>query len=300
MDPVSDELKRLVDRWTARNSGSTTAVPGLDLHREEVTQPPSRYTREAAVCLIVQGSKRVLVGSQVFTYDANHYLLVTVDLPVVAQVLEASPEKPYLSLTLRLDQRVMADLLVNPDLPALKPTTKARTIQVSPLTRPLVNAFERLVGLLDHPADLPILSPLIQREICYHLLRGPMGPDLRHLVTHGTPAAQVSRTLDWLKKNFARPVKVDELAALSQMSPTAFHHHFRLLTAMSPLQYQKWLRLQEARRLMLAEHLEASQAAYQVGYESPSQFSREYRRLFEAPPTQDIRALRAAPLGPGC
>ena len=287
------DLKEKVERWTATSHGATP-VPGLSLYREPSPGDPHRYTREAALCLIVQGSKRVIVGSEVYTYDEDHYLLVTVDLPVVAQILEASPDRPYLSLTLKLDQRLIAELMVNQDLPPLRPSHRGRSILVSPLTQALREPVERLLDLFEEPPSIPILSPLIQKEITYRLLMGDMGPDLRLLASAGSPSSHIGRAVEWLKKNYNQSFHVEDLAASSQMSTTAFHHHFRQLTSMSPVQYQKWLRLQEARRLMLADHFDAARAAYQVGYESPSQFSREYRRLFDAPPSQDVKSLRGA------
>ena len=163
---------------------------------------------------------------------------------------------------------------------------------VSEVSLPLLNAFQRLIDLLDQPEDIPILAPLIQREILYRLLMGEQGPRLRQMGAAGSQSHQIARAIDWLKANFSQPLRVDDLAAHARMSTSAFHHHFRALTAMSPLQFQKWLRLHEARRLMLTEHLDAATAAFQVGYESPSQFSREYNRLFGAPPLRDITSLR--------
>jgi AraC-like DNA-binding protein len=288
-------LKSRVDQWTKHTSHLATAISGLDLYREERRNEPHRYTRESAVCLIAQGSKRVVMGSEAFLYDESHYLLASMDVPVVAQILEASPERPYLSLTLMLDLRILSELIVCGDLPPARPKV-TKSLLVCKHSLPLIQAFLRLIDLQNEPESIPILAPLIKKEIFFRLLTGEMGAPLRLVASSGTPSAQIGLAIEWLKKNYNQPLRVDDLASYSQMSTTAFHKHFRQLTAMSPLQYQKWLRLQEARRLMLADHFDAAQAAYQVGYESPSQFSREYRRLFETPPSQDIKILRQAPV----
>jgi len=226
-------------------------------------------------------------------YDAHHFLITSVDLPVVAQVIEASKKKPYLGLVLELDQRAISQLMVDSHLPLPRVQPAAsRGMAVSEVSLPLLNAFQRLLDLLDEPVSIPILAPLIQREILYRLLVGEQGPRLRQIGAAGSQSHQIARAIDWLKGNFTKPLRIDDLAASAQMSTSTFHHHFRALTAMSPLQFQKWLRLHEARRLMLVEHQDASSAAFQVGYESPSQFSREYSRLFGKPPLRDITNLR--------
>jgi len=288
-------LTSRVDRWTRNTAHLESAIPGLDLYRVETRKKPTRYMREPAVCLIAQGSKRVILGSEVYVYDESHYLLASMNVPVIAQILEASPERPYLSLTLKLDLRVISELIVSGDLPPSR-TAVGKSLLVCRHSLPLVQALLRLIDLQDEPESIPILAPLIQKEIFYRLLTGEMGPHLRLAASSGTPSAQIGLAIEWFKKNYAQPLRVDDLAAYSRMSATAFHAHFRKLTAMSPLQYQKWLRLQEARRLMLAERMDVAQAAYQVGYASPSQFSREYRRLFEISPSQDAKILRQAPV----
>ena len=214
------------------------------------------------------------------------------DLPIVAQILEASSEKPYLGLMLKLNQREIAQLVVDSNLPLPRKQQASRGMSVSKVSLPLINAFLRLTDLLDEPDDIPILSPLIQREIIYRLLVGEQGVRLRQNAATGSRSHQIGRAIDWLKDNFNRQLRVDDLAAFAGMSTSGFHHHFRSLTAMSPLQFQKRLRLNEARQLMLTNNLDASDAAFQVGYESPSQFSREYSRLFGAPPLRDITNLR--------
>lgn len=285
-------LAERIARWTAAQDHLVTAIPALSLRRFEAPTEPTSYMHEPSLCLIAQGAKRVLLGEDVYVYDANHFLITSVDLPVVAQVLAASREKPYLGLMLKLDQRAIAQMMVDSSLPLPRPQPASRGMAVGEVSLPLLNAFQRLLDLLDTPEDIPILAPLIQREILYRLLVGDQGLRLRQIAAAGSHSHQIARAIDWLKGNFTRPLRVDDLAAYARMSTSTFHHHFRALTAMSPLQFQKWQRLHEARRLMLTEHLDAATAAFQVGYESPSQFSREYNRLFGAPPLRDITKLR--------
>lgn len=291
LEIAQTELAKRIARWMRENNRLTTAIPSLTLHRWETPTEPTSYTLPPSLCLIAQGSKRVILGEDVYVYDANHFLVTSVDLPVVAQIIEASREKPYLGLTLELDLRTIAQLMVdsNPSLPRT-PRPK-RAMAVSELPLPLFNAFQRLIDLLDEPEDVPILAPLIQREIFYRLLVGEQGPRLRQIVTAGSHSHQIARAIDWLKDNFKEPLRVDNLAAYIGMSTSSFHHHFRLLTGMSPLQFQKRLRLNEARQLMLTKRMDAATASFHVGYESPSQFSREYSRLFGAPPLRDVKNL---------
>jgi AraC-like DNA-binding protein len=234
-----------------------------------------------SICLIGQGRKRLFLGEDSYAYDAHRFLITSVDLPVVAQIIEASREKPYLGLTMELDLRMIARLMLDHDMPSSRPSKDRLGIAVSKVSMPL----------LEHPGDIPALAPLVQQEILYRLLRGEQGPRLRQITSIGNHGYQIARAIDWLKENFSKPVKVEELAGKAGLSVSAFHNHFRSMTAMSPLQFQKRMRLNEARRLMLAEHLDASRAAFEVGYESPSQFSREYSRLFGAPPMRDIKNL---------
>ena len=224
-------------------------------------------------------------------------MIASVDLPTVVQIIKASREKPYLGLVLKLDQREMSQLMVDSNLPPPRPQQSSRGMATGEVTLPLVTAFQRLIDLLAEPKDIPILAPIIQREIIYRLLVGDQGARLRQIASAGSQSHQIARAIDWLKSNFTRPLRIDDLAKQVNMSTSTFHHHFRALTAMNPLQYQKWLRLNEARQLMLAERMDATTAAFQVGYESPSQLSREYTRLFGAPPLRDITNLRQLAAG---
>ena len=232
-------------------------------------------------------------------YDAHRFLVTSVDLPVVTQVIEASADRPYLGLTLEFDLRLIAQLMVGQDMPSGRPGAERAGVAVSAISASLLDGFNRLLDLLGTPDDIPALAPLVKQEIFYRLLRGEQGPRLRQIVTADNHGYQIARAIDWLRDHFSQPIRVEDLASRAGLSPSAFHSHFRALTAMSPLQYQKRMRLNEARRLMLTEHVDASGAAFRVGYESPSQFSREYSRQFGAPPMRDIKSLIHAPLASG-
>jgi AraC-like DNA-binding protein len=287
-----EALGEKVARRTEHDNAVETAIPGLSLFRYAAPSEPVSYMHEPSICLIAQGAKRVFLGEEEYVYDENHFLITSVGLPIVAQIIQASPDKPYLGIVLRLDLRELSQLMVDSSLPVSRLQQSERGMTVGKLSVPLLNAFERLIDLLDGPSDIPVLAPLVQREILYRILMSDQGPRLRQIATAGSHSHQIARTLDWLRENFSKPLKVDELASSAGMSTSTFHHHFRTMTAMSPLQYQKWIRLHEARRLMLTEHQDATSAAFQVGYESPSQFSREYSRLFGAPPLRDIKKLQ--------
>ena len=287
-----EALGKSIARWTDQGDPLVTAIPGLSLYqRIEPTQPASGMY-EPSLCLIAQGAKRVLLGDDAYVYDANHFLITSVGLPTVWQIIEASREKPCLGLVLKLDQREISQLMVDSHLPPPRAQQSSRGMATGEVTLPLLTAFQRLLDLLAEPQDIPILAPIIQREISYRLLVGDQGARLRQMASAGSQSHQIARAIDWLQGNFTRPLRIDDLATQVNMSTSTFHHHFRALTAMSPLQYQKWLRLNEARRLMLTERLDAASAAFKVGYESSSQFSREYSRLFGAPPLRDITSLR--------
>jgi AraC-like DNA-binding protein len=292
MEVALEALGISIARWTDKGDQLVTAIPGLSLWRRiEPTQPASGMY-EPSICLIAQGAKRLLLGDDTYVYDAHHFLITSVDLPTVWQITEASREKPCLGLRLKLDQREISQLMVDSNLPPPRVQQSSRGMATGEVTLPLLTAFQRLIDLLAEPKDIPILAPIIQREISYRLLVGDQGARLRQMASAGSQSHQIARAIDWLKGNFTRPLRIDDLATQVNMSTSTFHHHFRALTAMSPLQYQKRLRLNDARRLMLTERLDATAAAFQVGYESPSQFSREYSRLFGAPPLRDITSLR--------
>ena len=292
MEITLNALKKSIARWTDKGGLIETAIPGLSLYRLDEPTPPTSIMYQPRICMVAQGAKRVLLGDDTYVYDEHHLLIASVDLPTVVQIIKASRKKPYLGLVLKLDQREISQLMVDSNLPLPRPQQSSRGMATCEVTLPLLNAFQRLMDLLAEPKDIPILAPIIQREIVYRLLVGDQGSHLRQIASAGSQSQQIARAIDWLKDNFTQPLRIDDLATQVNMSTSTFHHHFRALTAMSPLQYQKWLRLYEARRLMLTEHQDAATAAFQVGYESPSQFSREYKRLFGAPPLRDITKLR--------
>ena len=292
MEQELDALRREIARLTESREDPTTAVPGLSMYR--LPQPIEAVVgmHEPSVCIIAQGAKRVMLGEDAYAYDPYHYLLTSIHVPTVVQVQEASPEKPYMGITLTLDLREVSQMMVDSNLPAPRSQKSSRGMATGEMTPALVDAFKRLVGLLDDEESIPIMAQTIQREILYRLLVGDQGACLRQIAATGSQSQQIAQAIEWLKENYLEPLHVEELASRTGMSTSTFHHHFRTMTASSPLQYQKRLRLQEARRLMLMERIDAASAAFHVGYESPSQFSREYSRLFGAPPVKDISAMR--------
>jgi len=285
-------LAASIARWTEKGDRPVTEIRGMSLIRRDKPTQPICAMYEPGICLAVQGAKRVLLGHESYEYGARRYLLTSVDIPSIVQIVQASRTKPYLGLMLKFDLREISQLMVDSNLPPPVHQPSRRGLATGELTSPLIAAFQRLIDVLDEPRDIPILAPIIQREIYYRLLVGDQGGQLRQITAVGSRSHRIARAISWLKKNFARPLRIDDLAAHVNMSKSMFHHHFRAVTALSPLQYQKWLRLNEARRLMLTERFDAATAALQVGYESASQFSREYGRLFGAPPLRDIKGLK--------
>lgn len=286
------ELSEIIGRWTVGKEDVETAIPDILLFRRESKTDPITCLIEPSIVFVTQGVKQMLVGERSFVYDADRFLVASLDLPGSSQVLEASPEIPCLGLVYRLDLRVITELSGQINIPPSEDRAMEASAAISSMTPALLEPFGRLLALLEEPASIPVLAPLIQREIHYRLLMSDVAPRLLRMVAVGSQSHRIARAIDWLKSNYARQLRVEDLAAEVRMSPSSLHHHFRQLTEMSPLQYQKWLRLNEARRLMLNEHLDAAGAAFNVGYESPSQFSREYSRLFGAPPKRDIEGMR--------
>jgi AraC-like DNA-binding protein len=285
------KLATAVERQTATDGAYDTAVPALRLSRFSAPSDLVALVYEPSLCVVAQGAKEVLLADETYRLDPAQFLLVSVDLPVAARVVEASPDRPYLAVRIALDPAVVGELLADGTAaPPLGPP--ARALAVTPVESSLLDAVSRLLALLDSPQDVGPLAPLVLREITYRVLAGPQGARLRQIAEAGATAHRIARAIRWLRDHFAHPLRIESLAKHVRMSPSAFHLHFKGVTALSPLQYQKRLRLQEARRLMLGEGLDAAEAAFRVGYQSPSQFSREYRRLFGAPPRQDVAALK--------
>ncbi|EGR9012421.1 AraC family transcriptional regulator [Vibrio parahaemolyticus] len=289
---ATQKLAKLIDRWTGDANQYDTPISGLRFSRWTTPTPPTSYTHNPSICLIAQGRKRVLLGEESFIYDANHFLISSVDLPIIANIIEASEEQPYLGLIVELDLTEISQLIIDSELAFTQSKEAQKGIAVGELSESLLGAFVRLAELLDEGQNIKILAPIIKREIFYRLLMSEQGTRLHQIVTAGSHSHQIAKAIDWLKNNFVKPLSVGDLASYTGMSKSSFYTHFRSMTSMTPLQFQKKLRLSEARRLMLTENLDAMAATFKVGYESPSQFSREYSRLFGAPPSKDIKSLR--------
>ncbi|CAI2335673.1 helix-turn-helix domain-containing protein [Vibrio parahaemolyticus] len=289
---ATQKLAKLIDRWTGDANQYDTPISGLRFSRWTTPTPPTSYTHNPSICLIAQGRKRVLLGEESFIYDANHFLISSVDLPIIANIIEASEEQPYLGLIMELDLTEISQLIIDSELAFTQAKEAQKGIAVGELSESLLDAFVRLAELLDEGQNIKILAPIIKREIFYRLLMSEQGTRLHQIVTAGSHSHQIAKAIDWLKNNFVKPLSVGDLASYTGMSKSSFYTHFRSMTSMTPLQFQKKLRLSEARRLMLTENLDAMAATFKVGYESPSQFSREYSRLFGAPPSKDIKSLR--------
>ncbi|MDC0723147.1 AraC family transcriptional regulator [Nannocystis bainbridge] len=290
--PAAAELAAHLQRHTPGDGVHATALPRVSLIRAARPGEPLVLLHEPALCVVAQGTKRVHLADEVHVYDASRFLVVTVDLPVTGQVVEASPAAPYLCLRLDLDPAELAQLLLELGPPPPAQPRPGRGLYLSAMTPAMLDAVLRLVRLLDVPEDIAVLAPLAVRELTYRLLKSDEGWRLRQIAAGDGQARRIARAIDWLKQHYAEPLRIDEFARELHMSASSLHHHFKAVTAMSPLQYQKQLRLQEARRLMFSEALDATSAAFRVGYESASQFSREYTRLFGDPPARDLRRLR--------
>jgi AraC-like DNA-binding protein len=287
------ELARRIASLVGAAENKATDVPGLTLHRRTAPTAPCSMTYQPSVTVIAQGRKRVELGAKTYIYDASRYLLTAVDLPVVSRVAEASEQRPCLAMALRLEMAIIRELVSREEIQAAGPPDSP-AIGTAETTVEFLGACCRLLDLLDAPADIPVLSGLIVREIVYRILTGPQGARLRAIATLGDQSHRTAKAIAWIRANYTRPLRVEDLADIAGMGVSTLHHHFRAMTAMSPLQYQKQLRLQAARGRMLMDGLDAASAAFEVGYESASQFNREYSRLFGKPPMRDVRALRSA------
>lgn len=277
----------------ARSAGEhATPITGLTLYRRTDTTPCYPATYEPSFNVFVQGQKRIMLGSTTYLCDGSTFLLSSLDLPVVSQIVQASETVPLLSMLLKLDLAAVREILNHAEFQSQNGSSEARGIAVGRTTVDLLKPCSRLLDLLDAPEDIPFLSSLIQREIVYRLLRGPQGARLRAIATLGDQSHRTAKAIAWLRANYRKPLRLEELAEVAQMGMSTLHHHFRALTGMSPLQYQKQLRLVAARERMLIEGLDAASAAFEVGYESPSQFNREYKRFFGQPPIRDIKTRR--------
>ena len=290
---VKTNREELIERirQTVSEDAAKEVFPGFFLARSSRTSESLHTVYKPAFCFIAQGRKRALLAEEVFRYDPGHYLLFTVDLPLIFQIEKATPDEPYLGLRLDLDPSLVASVLMEADIKIKKGDASAKAMDVQAIDANLLDAVVRLVRLAEEPASIHVLAPLIVKEIIYRLLAGGQGARLGHLLPAGD-TRRISRAIGHLREHFDEPLKIDDIARELGMSVSGFHHHFKSVTAMSPLQFQKQIRLQEARRLMLGEDVDAASAGFRVGYEDPSYFSRDYKKLFGSPPQRDIVSLR--------
>lgn len=290
---IADQ-QELADRIAAAlpQDGTIEVQPGLHYRRHSGPTEPVYASAQPSFCVIAQGSKDITLGDDTFRYDSAHYLITTMELPLSGQVIEATPEQPYLSFRLELDPSVVTSVMVESGFLQPQGDGNVKAVDVSPLDAELLDATLRLVRLTGKPNEFRILAPLTVREITYRLLIGAQGNRLRHLAKFGGHAHRMARAIQLIRTNFDKPLRIDDLARELSMSVSGFHAHFKTITAMSPLQFQKQIRLQEARRLMLNEDYDAAQAGFRVGYDDASHFSREYKRYFGNPPMHDVEQLR--------
>ncbi|GCE03927.1 AraC family transcriptional regulator [Dictyobacter aurantiacus] len=285
-------LAQVVERFAKQDGMHETAIPALRIVRMSQISGPIHTVYEPTLCIVAQGSKVVTLGQESYRYDVTNYLVASVQLPVIGQVVEASSETPYLCLYLRFDMDQILDVLQASDQPVKPGSESGRGLVISRMNETLYDAALRLVRLLDAPQDIPVLAPYAVREIIYRVLHNEQGDVIKQFALRGSHAHRIGKVMKRLRHDFALPLHIEELAAEAQMSASSLYYYFKEVTGMSPIQYQKQFRLREARRLLLSAQLEAADAAFQVGYESPSHFSREYARMFGLPPIRDIQRLR--------
>ena len=294
-DPRSETNKKELVEILARrctNEGANNMAEGLNFYRHSGPTQPFHGLYSPSMCIIAQGAKEVLLGEEVFRYDPAHFLLCSLDVPVVSQVVDATSQRPYLGLKLDLDPTLIASVSVEAGVSPGRSDFSVKSIAVGKLQGDLLDAFVRLFRLLDNPDDYRMISPLVIREIIYRLLISDQGPRLRQMAVFGGHTNRITKAVQTLRNKFSESLSIEDLARDLGMSVSSFHQHFKTATSMSPLQFQKLLRLQEARRLLLTEDLDASSAAVRVGYDDASQFTREYKRLFGDPPMRDVARFR--------
>ncbi len=297
-DQLAEILLRYTDSRLGEESPFRTAIDGLVILRSDHPKPPTHMISRPAMCIVAQGAKWAMFGGNRLEYRAGQALVVGVETPSIGRVFEASPGEPCLVLAFELDLAIMRSVAEGLDTPPRISGEQGRGVFVTDFQGPLADCALRLVRLLDTPKAIPTLYPVIMREICYWLLTGPHGGDVARMSLANSPSQPVMRAMQSLRKRFRETVRIEELAAIAQMSPSAFHRQFKTLTALTPLQYQKHLRLLEARRLMISSAVNVEAASFRVGYESPSQFSREYTRMFGTPPKRDAKQMHTM-LGKG-
>jgi AraC-like DNA-binding protein len=289
------ELVTLLARFTPREGEVPTAIRGLSLSRRTSPPPPQHTNHGPCFALIAQGARRLTIGEQIFEYGVGDYLVAAGNFPALSRTTRASGAAPLLGLALTLNSQALRELVARINITPAEPEGGSRCVAVHPVSPDVLDATLRLLRLLERPEDIPAMAPLIEQELLYRLLRGPFGARLFQLATTESQRLRIAKAVSWLRVNFAQPLRVEELAEHVGMSVSSFHHHFKTSTAVTPMQYQKHLRLHEARRLMLLEDFDAGTAGYEVGYQSPSQFSREYRRLYGLSPRRDVERLKGEP-----
>ena len=292
-ESLRTELAARVMRRIHEDGLQMSIVPDVGFFRHSEVLPCNSACYEPTLIVFLQGAKRITLGSETILCDGTTYLLTSIDVPVVSQIVEATPEQPELGIVLRINMGLVREILSQQEILFREPPSGATGMAVARSTVELLDACLRLEALVDRPQEISYLSGLVQREILYRVLCGPLGSHLRSIASHGEQGNRTAKAIGWLRTNFTKPLRVEQLAEMANMGVSTFHHHFRQVTSMSPLQYQKHLRLHSARERMLAEGMDAATAAFEVGYESPSQFSREYARFFGLPPARDVRSLRA-------
>lgn len=287
-----NELAQYIERFCHEDGVHSTAISSLHFIRASHKSAPIHTVHQPALCIVAQGKKLVMLAQDRYQYDSAHYLVISVDLPVSGEIIQADPESPYLCLRLDFEPKQILDIVMEADSAANEDGDSHRGLFVSEMNTLLLDAVLRLVRLLDTPNDVPILGPLVIREIFYRVLQDEQGDSVKQIAMIGSHAQRISKVIHLIKQDFALPLRIEELALTANMSSSSLHHHFKQVTRLSPLQYQKQLRLQTARHLMFSKAADAADAGFQVGYESPSQFSREYARMFGLPPISDIKRLR--------
>ncbi|WP_248928880.1 AraC family transcriptional regulator [Paenibacillus hamazuiensis] len=297
MEQALQQLALLIRRHAPSNGIHRTAVPSLTLMHAARLSEPLESVYKPSICVVAQGAKIATLGDETYRYDPSTYLAVSVELPIIGRIIEASPEIPYLSLKLSFDTDVILDIVKETKRPDFVPAEVSRGITVNRTSPALLEAIVRLMQLLNEPEDVSVLAPLVIREILYRVLQGKQSALIHQFAIIGSHAHSIAQTIQLINRQYDRPLAIEQLAKTINMSTSAFHKHFKRVTTMSPLQYQKTVRLQEARRLMLTESVQASDAAFRVGYESPSQFSREYARMYGRPPMLDVQELRGSVKG---
>ncbi|ALP38832.1 AraC family transcriptional regulator [Paenibacillus sp. IHB B 3084] len=286
------ELTGLIKRHSLQNSSRETAIPSLFFYQHSSITEPAYRVYKPSFCVVVQGLKEILLAQERFEYGPSNYLIASMNLPVIGQIIKASADSPYLSLKLEFTQNQILEVLNDCDIKVTSKDNAKRALFVGQMESSIQDAVLRLARLLDTPGEIPFLAPLYTKEILYRLLQGPYGAELAQIAVEGSSTYRIREAIDHIVRNWDQSFRIEDLAETASMSVSSFHRHFKEVTAMSPLQFQKQLRLQEARRLLLAESADAADVAFRVGYESSSQFSREYSRMFGAPPRADIKRLK--------